>query len=110
MGNRDSVSTGTRTADHRDGGDEAEEKPPIPAVARWGVNSCSWKFKSSMGRLSARSGKRETHTGGVCREMRQVREEEEEEKEVKAETVGQRGESMKNIKRERVRDRKEAST
>lgn len=46
----------------------AEETPPTPAVARRGVSSCSWKVKSSIGRLSARSGSeadRKTGPGGA---------------------------------------------
>lgn len=46
-------SAGTRSLLHR--GAAGEEMPPTPAVAKRGVSSCSWKVKSSIARLSARS-------------------------------------------------------
>lgn len=48
-------SVGNRPLLHSGGA--GEETPPTPAVARRGVRSCSWKVKSSIGRLSARSEK-----------------------------------------------------
>lgn len=55
-------SVGTRLLLHS--GAAGEETPPTPAVAKRGVNSCSWKVKSSIARLSARS-ERGTQTEGM---------------------------------------------
>lgn len=40
-----------------------EETPPTPPVASRGVNSCSWKAKSSMARLSERSARKPDRAG-----------------------------------------------
>lgn len=67
-----SVRESTRLLLHR--GAAGEETPPTPAVDNPGVSSCSWKVKSSTGRLSARS-EQETDGGEVRRgeEGREVR-------------------------------------